>query len=169
MQIVDILSQLVPDPWTALTQLSATAVLFFLMYKLAYKPVKKILDTRSEYEQSRLSEAEKLLKENQQTNDQIQQQIQQANQQAEEIIANARKQGEEAKEALIEQGKAEAARIIEQANSTVEAQRKQLMESMHQEIVEVAVTAAEKLLGSKLDKGSDIDAIDSFVKEIVNK
>ena len=28
------------------------------MYKLAYKPVKKILDERSAYEQSKISEAE---------------------------------------------------------------------------------------------------------------
>ncbi|MBR4422532.1 MAG: ATP synthase F0 subunit B, partial [Erysipelotrichaceae bacterium] len=58
MQIVDILSQLIPNVWTVITQLCATAVLFFLMYKLAWKPVKKILDARSEYEQARLSEAE---------------------------------------------------------------------------------------------------------------
>ena len=49
MQIVDILGLLVPNIWTALTQLCATAVLFFLMYKLAYKPVKNILDKRSEF------------------------------------------------------------------------------------------------------------------------
>ena len=44
MQIVDILGLLVPNIWTAITQLCATAVLFFALYKLAYKPVKKILD-----------------------------------------------------------------------------------------------------------------------------
>ena len=46
MQIVDILALLVPNIWTAITQLCATAVLFFALYKLAYKPVKKILDAR---------------------------------------------------------------------------------------------------------------------------
>ena len=89
--------------------------------------------------------------------------------QAEEIIVNARKQGEQAKQSLIDQGKEESARIIEQANNTVEAQRKQLMESMHDEIVEVAITAAEKLLGSKIDSQSDINTIDSFVKEVADK
>ena len=57
MNIVDILELLVPDVWTALTQLCATALLFFLMYKLAWKPVKKILDERSKFEQQKLSEA----------------------------------------------------------------------------------------------------------------
>ena len=60
MQIIDILGQLVPNVWTALTQLCATALLFFLMYKLAWKPVKKILDARSEYESSRLSRSWKM-------------------------------------------------------------------------------------------------------------
>ena len=58
MQIVDILNQLVPNVWTALTQLCASAVLFFVLYKLGYKPVRKILDTRSEYEQNKLAQAD---------------------------------------------------------------------------------------------------------------
>ena len=60
MQIVDILNQLVPNVWTALTQLCASAVLFFVLYKLGYKPVRKILDTRSEYEQNKLAQADAL-------------------------------------------------------------------------------------------------------------
>ena len=79
MQIVDILGLLVPNIWTALSQLCATAVLFFLMYKLAYKPVKKILDTRSEYEQTRLAEAEKLQEENEKINKKAQEIIYEAN------------------------------------------------------------------------------------------
>ena len=51
MKIVDILELLIPDVWTALAQLCATALLFFLMYKLAWKPVSRILNERSRFEQ----------------------------------------------------------------------------------------------------------------------
>ena len=46
MQLPDVFGLLFPNVWTFISQLCATAVLFFLMYKLAYKPVKKILDER---------------------------------------------------------------------------------------------------------------------------
>ena len=86
MQIVDILELLVPNVWTAITQLCATAVLFFLMYKLAYKPVRNILDERSRYEQSKLTEVEALKEENEKLNLEAKETIAQANKSAEAIV-----------------------------------------------------------------------------------
>ena len=82
MQIVDILALLVPNIWTAITQLCATAVLFFALYKLAYKPVKKILDARSEYEQNRLAEADALKKENEEMKKQMEAELAKADDKA---------------------------------------------------------------------------------------
>ena len=86
MQIVDILALLVPNIWTAITQLCATAVLFFALYKLAYKPVKKILDARSEYEQNRLAEADALKKENEEMKKQMEAELAKADDKARELV-----------------------------------------------------------------------------------
>ena len=83
---IDVLSQLMPNIFTVITQLCATAVLFLLMYKLAWQPVKKILDARSEYEEKRLTDAEALKNKNEQLNAEASQQIEEANVQAQQII-----------------------------------------------------------------------------------
>ena len=109
MQIVDILELLVPDVWTAITQLCATAILFFLMYKLAWKPVKKILDERNRFEQEKLSEAAALKEENEKISKQAKDIISDANRDAEMIVKEAREEGQTLKNELIAEGKKAAA------------------------------------------------------------
>lgn len=169
MQIIDILQLLVPNVWTALSQLCASAVLFFLMYKLAWKPIKKILDQRSEYEQLRLSEAEALKKENEELNEQAKNAIIEANKSAETIVKNAREEGLSIKDELVTQGKEQSKQMMENAQRDIELQRSKMMEEMHEEIVDAALLATEKMLQSKINSKSDKDEIDSFVKEVINK
>ena len=169
MQIIDILQLLVPNVWTAISQLCASAVLFFLMYKLAWKPVKKILDQRSEYEQSRLSEAEKLKEENERLNSEAKKAISSANKSAETIVKNAREEGLQIKEELIQQGRDQSKQMLENAQRDLELQRSKMLEEMHDEMVNAALSATEKMLQKKIDSKSEKENIDSFIKEVINK
>ena len=44
-----------------------------------------------------------------------------------------------------------------------------MLQDMHTEIVDAAISAPEKMLQSKLENGNDKDSIDSFVKEVIGK
>ena len=169
MQIVDLLELLIPDVWTSITQLCATALLFFLMYKLAWKPVKKILDERSRFEQQKLDEAAALKEENEKVNKQAKQIISEANRSAEEIVKEAREEGRIAKNELIEEGKKESAQLLENARHEMDLQRSKMMEDLRSEIVETAISAAEKILENKVDAQSEKESINSFVKEVIGK
>jgi len=169
MQIIDILQLLVPNVWTAISQLCASALLFFLMYKLAWKPIKKILDQRSEYEQSRLKEADDLRQENEKLNEQAKSAIIEANKTAETIVKNAREEGISIRDELVEQGKQQSKQLMDNAQRDIELQRSKMMEEMHEEIVDAALLATEKMLNSKLNSKSEKADIDSFVKEVINK
>ena len=169
MQIVDILELLVPDVWTSITQLCATAVLFFLMYKLAWKPVKKILDERSRFEQEKLSEAAALKEENEKINEQAKSIISEANRSAEAIVKEAREEAVATRNELVDDGKKQAAQLLENARHDMELERSKMMEEMRSEIVESAISAAEKILEEKVDPNSEKKSIDSFVREVVDK
>ena len=165
----DILGQLIPNPLTMLVQLCATAVLVFLMYKLAYKPVKKILDTRSEYEQSRLTDADKLKKEYEDLHAQAEKEINDAKQTAKKIVAEAQDEGNRVKTNLIDEGKAKSQQIIDDAQNSIALQKNKMLDEMHGEIVDVAMSAAEKILQAKLDSKNDKESIDDFIKEVTNR
>ncbi len=169
MQIVDILGQLVPNIWTALSQLCATAVLFFLMYRLAWKPVKKVLDARSEFEQSRLEEAERLKQENEEISRQAQQIIADANREAEKIVKKAEEEGEETRKDIIAQANVRSQQILDDADRQARVQHDRVMRDMHGEIVDVAISAAEKMLQDKVDEKDDKSSIEAFIREIITK
>ena len=169
MQIVDILQLLIPNVWTAVTQLCATAILFFLMYKLAWKPVKKILDECSLYEQKKLSDAEALRAQNEEIAAQAEQIIADANQSAEQILSDAREEGNSLKKELIEEGKKESAQLLENAQRDMEIQKNRMKAEIHSEMVDAALGAASKMLQTKLDDQADRDNIDSFIREVTDK
>ena len=167
MQIIDILQLLVPNVWTAISQLCASAVLFFLMYKLAYKPVKKILDTRSEFEQAKLTEAEKLQAENEETNKRAKEIVAEANKTAEDIVDSAKREAEELKSEMLLQAQKQSNQIIDDAKTQAKVQHDKAMKDMHNEIVDIAIMAAEKMLKEKVDTKADVNNIESFIKEVV--
>ena len=169
MQIVDILELLIPDVWTAITQLCATAVLFYLMYKLAWKPVKKILDERSRFEQEKLSEAAALKEENEKISKQAKDIISDANRDAEMIVKEAREEGQTLKNELIAEGKKQSAQLLENAKHDMEMQKAKMMEEMRSEIVETAISAAEKVLQDNVESDAERSSINSFVKEVISK
>lgn len=166
---IDVFAQLMPNPITFLTQLCATGVLVFLMYKLAWKPVKKILDTRSEYEQSRLSEADRLLKENEELNEKANQRIEEASLEAQDIIAKAQVEGSRLKDNLVEEGRQRSQQLVDDAQHNIALQKNKMLEDMHEEVVDIAISAAEKMLQKKLDSQDDRDTIEGFIKEVSGK
>ena len=165
----DILGQLIPNPLTMIVQLCATAVLFLLMYRLAYKPIKKIIDKRSEYEQSRLSDADDLKKKYENLHAEAEKEIVDAKAEAQDIISKAQDEGNRVKNNLSDEGKQKSQQIIDEAQNNIALQKNKMLDEMHGEIVDVALTAAEKLLQSKLDSKNDKESIDEFIKEVTNK
>lgn len=165
----DILGQLIPNPLTMIVQLCATAVLVFLMYKLAYKPIKRIMDTRSEYEQSRLTDADKLKKEYEDLHAKAEKEINDAKTKAKQIVTEAQDEGNRVKTNLIDEGKAKSQQIIDDAQNNIALQKNKMLDEMHGEIVDVALSAAEKILQTKLDSKDDKDSINEFIKEVTNK
>lgn len=165
----DILGQLIPNPLTMIVQLCATAVLVFLMYKLAYKPVKNIMDKRSAYEQSRLTDADALKKKYEDLHAQAESEIDEAKAKAKQIVAEAQDEGNRVKNNLIDEGKQKSQQIIDDAQNNITLQKNKMLDEMHGEIVDVALSAAEKILQSKLDSKNDKDSIDEFIKEVTNK
>lgn len=169
IEITDLMEQLWPNPLTVLTQLAATAVLFILMYKLLWKPVQNILNTRSQYEQQKLTDAEKLKDENEQLNQQAHQFIDEAKKTAQQTILAAQQEGSKIKNSLIEQGKQQSQQIVDEAVTNMNLQKEKMLEDMHRQMVDVALSATEKMLQTKVDSQTDIECIDNFIKEVEAK
>ena len=127
------------------------------------------METRSKYEQSRLTEADRLKNENEQLNQQAQQHIDEAKKQAQQTLLKAQQEADQIKNDLIEQGKQRSKQIVDEATLNMNLQKEKMLEDMHRQMVDVALSATEKMLETKVDSQTDIEQIENFVKEVEAK
>jgi len=162
---VDIVGQLIPNPLTMIVQLCSTLVLFLLAKFFLWKPVQKILNARTEKMQSDLSESEKAKREAISELEKATAQLMDASSKAEDIINAAVKQAKDEKASILAQADKEANAARKRAHEQIEAERAEMIQGMQKEMVEVALSAAGKLIGEKNPEELDRQAIDMFVKE----
>lgn len=166
---VDVLNNLMPNLLTFVTQLAATLIMFLLLKKFVWKPVKNIMARRSAYEQDKLAQADALKKENEALKAQMEQQLQQASEQAQRTIAAAEAEGNSLKQSLVKEGEERSRQIVEDAQHSAAMEKAKMLDDMHEQIVDVAMSAAQKMIGGRLDEQTDRRQIDEFVKEVGKK
>lgn len=162
---IDIVGQLVPNPITMIVQLFSTLVLFLLAKKFLWKSVKNFMSVRGEKMQEDLNASEAAKNAALEDRHQAKEELQNASQRSEEIVNAAVKEAKNEKESILTQANKEAEQYRKKAEEQIETKRQEMYASVQKEMVEVAMTAAEKLIQSKSSEEMDREAIDAFVKE----
>jgi len=165
MITVDILSQMIPNPITMLVQLCSTLILFLLAKKFLWASVQDFLGKRAEKMQEDLTASEKAKQDAETDRLMAKEQLQAASAKSEEIVSAAVKQAKDEKESILASAEKEADAERKKAREQIEAERLAMYDAMKQEMVEVALSAAGKLIGEKSGEEMDRKAIDAFVKE----
>lgn len=162
---IDILGQLVPNPITMVVQLCSTLVLFLLMKKFLWPSVQNYIGKRTEKMQSDIAESEALKKEAEIDRKKANDELQLASKKSEEIIASAVKEAKSEKETILLEANKQAQDELLKAKEKIEKDRLEMVQSMHDEMVDIALSATEKLIGEKSSTEMDKEAIDAFIKE----
>lgn len=162
---IDIVEQLVPNLTTMLVQLCSTLVLFLLMKKFLWKSVKNFLDARSEKMQQDLAESEQAKQDAISDRKKAQEELSGASSRGEQIVEAAVKQAKEEKESILADASKQADALRKKAHEQIENERQEMYDGMSKEMVEVAMAAVEKLVGSKDTSDLDRKAIEEFVKD----
>lgn len=162
---IDIVEQLIPNPMTMLVQLCSTLVLFLLMKKFLWKSVKNFLDVRADQMQSDLAESEQAKQDALTDRQKALEELQGASARGEKIVEAAVKQAKDEKESILLEAGKQADALRKKAQEQIESDRQQMYDGMSKEMVEVAMSAVEKLVGSKDTSDMDRKAIEEFVKD----
>lgn len=162
---IDIVEQLIPNPMTMLVQLCSTLVLFLLMKKFLWKSVKNFLDVRADKMQSDLAESEQAKQDALTDRQKALEELQGASARGEKIVEAAVKQAKDEKESILLEAGKQADVLRKKAQEQIESDRQQMYDGMSKEMVEVAMSAVEKLVGSKDTSDMDRKAIEEFVKD----
>ncbi len=141
-------------------------VLYLVVKKLAYNPVKKFLDARTARVEETKSNAEKELSEA----NELKAKYDELLKSSEEAKAEALKEGvdaakEEAK-VIIDTAKEQAKEIVEKANKNAKEKEQELMNNSREQIIGLAIGASETLLKRELKDDDNKKIIDNFLATI---
>ena len=127
-------------------------VLFILLRLFLYKPVLKMLDERAKRTKEGMELAEATKKEYEQAKGEVQKQIENGRQEAQAIIAQALQTGERLKEESRAEATKQAQVIIDRTRAELESERDKIVDGLRKEFVDIAISAAEKVIKETLDK-----------------
>ena len=164
---VNIVEQLFPNGLTVLTQLCSTLILFLIAKYFLWALVKSFLNARAEKMQEELALSQKAKEEALADRKVALEQLNTASTKSEEIVSAAIQQAKQEKKQILAQADKEAAAVKQRAQEQIEAERREMYASMKKEMVDVAFSAAGKLIGEQEAEKVDRQAIDAFVKETV--
>ena len=164
----DIASKLFPNVTTIIIQLLSTGVLLFVFKKYLWVPVQNYFAKRAEFIEGTVNEAKDMNEKARKLMEESEEQARQAAVQYREIVNLAKEDALKTKATIQEQANHEYKAKLDQARREIEAEKVQAKAAMKQEIVEVAIDVASKVMNKEMDTKTNKALVEDFVEEVVN-
>jgi len=137
--------------WNLIIQLVAFIIFIYLLWKYAVGPITRVLDQRTERVRESMEAAQRMQQELQVTAARNEEVLAEARRQAQEILGQSRQQGE----TLVARAQESAAQqqeiFLTQARATLRAETEQARQQLRQEVADLAVAAASRIVRKELD------------------
>lgn len=164
----DIGSKLFPNVTTMIVQLCSTGVMLILFKKFLWKPILAYFAKRADYIEKNISDATDMRAQASTYLEESEKQSREAAKQYREIVNQAKDDATTAKQQIIDEANKQARDKIEQARHEIEAEKLQAKQEMKEEIVDIAVAVATKVMNKDMDTSTNDALIKDFVDHVVN-
>ena len=141
-------------------------ITFFVLKRLAFGPIQKIIDERRLRIRQSLEESDRARDEARRLLEEHRALMNEARGQAEEILSEARRVGDAQRDRLREELEAERQRRIEDTRKQVEAETRRALEQLRAEVAELTVIATARVTGKVLDEKDHRRLIDEAIGEL---
>ncbi len=163
MQTLDVISA---NIWQMVVSLANLILLFLIVKRFLYKPVKKMLETRQNAIQGEYDAAAQAKEQAYSDKIKYEEKLQSAKAQADEVIKSAVNVANEREKEIINEARSKADGIIRQAENEAILERKKAEDAVKKEIVEVSSLLTEKVLEREVSAQDHQRFIDSFIESI---
>jgi F-type H+-transporting ATPase subunit b len=150
---------------TLIAQLINVIILFGLLYLVAYKPIMRMLDERSNKIKESMENTEHIKQQAERAEGEAAKRIEEAAKEGQEAIARAMRTGEEVRQEAQQKAKVEAEALIARARSEIQRERDEAIEQLREGFADITIEAAGKVIDRTLDKKAHRDIIDKVLKE----
>ena len=163
MQNLDIISI---NIWQVVISLANLVILFLILKKFLFEPVKKIKAQRENEIETQYKKAEKARKEADDLKAGWEDKITTADQKADEIISEAVERANERNEIMLYESREKADQIIRKAKADIERDRREARETIKKEIVDVSQVISEQSIGREINMDDHRDLIDDAIDKL---
>ena len=163
MQDLDIISI---NIWHIVISLANLVILFLILKKLLFKPVKKIVDKRQKELEAEYCKAEKIQAEADAIKAEWEGKMATAGAEADKIISDAVERADSRNEVMLYESREKADQIIRKAKADIERERKDARETIKKEIVDVSQALSEQIIGREINMDDHRDLIDRAIDRI---
>jgi len=163
MQSLEVISI---NVWDVLISLANLAILFFLIKKFLYKPVKKVIAARQAAIAKEYAEAEAARTSAETARAEYAQKLSGAQDKVDSMLEEATVNASRRGERIVADAQDKADGIIRQAQTEAEMEKKKAQATIRREITDVSAALAEKLLGREMSANDHKAMIDSFLDGI---
>ncbi len=148
-----------------IAQIVNFSLLFILLYMVAYKRILRMLDERSGRVRQSMEQAVEIERRLAQAQQDYERQLEQARKEGQAIIAQASQAADRLREETARQAKEEAQKLVEKAKSEIDYERRRAMAELREDVANIAVLAAGKVINRSLDPEAHRQLIQDFLKE----
>ncbi|MBO4467783.1 MAG: F0F1 ATP synthase subunit B [Clostridia bacterium] len=141
-------------------------VLFIIVKALVYKPVKKFLDQRNQRIKDETAEAQKLTDAANETLSQKDSILEESREKGEAIAADIYKKAQQKANTIIAKAESDAKAMKEKAQSEIDAQKEDMIKSSKDDIADLSIEIAEKILQREVNKEDNKKIVEEFFKEV---
>lgn len=166
MQLLQFSEIISVNIWQIVISLCNLILLFLIMKKFLYKPVRKVLDQRDEAVRERYGRAEEAEASAEAAREEWQGKLAAADEEARLVMQQATADAEARGREMIDDAHAAAERIVRKAEEDAEAERRKAQSDIRREIVDVSTALSEKMLAREINDDDQRDLIDKFLTEI---
>ena len=152
--------------WTALFTLGNTILLFLVLKHFLFQPVLKIIKDRQDEIDNMYAEADQAKASAGALEAEYQQKLAAATETGERIVKDAVARGQSREEEIIRQANLEASAIMDKAAADIAQEKKKALNDAKDEISDMAMVIAEKVVGRELKSADQDKLFDEFLKEL---
>lgn len=146
-------------------QLCATLILFIVIRIFIWKRVTNILEARRAAIDKELIEAKESNRKARLLAIENQKKLEEAELQIKEMLDNAEKDANIRRDEIISNAKEEAFKRLQNVEDDIKHEIQQRNAEIHQQIVDIAMLAAEKIVEREIDQDKYIDLVNKIIEE----
>ncbi|MBP3412094.1 MAG: F0F1 ATP synthase subunit B [Oscillospiraceae bacterium] len=152
--------------WTAIFTLVNLLLLFFVMKKYLFKPVKKMIDERQQEIDDLYADANQSKTEAAELKSQYETRLAEANEEKEEILRAAHRKAQLREEEILREAQDKAAQTLKRADQQIEMEKKRALNEIKDDVSGMALDIASAVLARDIKGEEHTALIDSFIENL---